>query len=453
MSTSIPISKLNETLYVTKDDLVAIVDSGSLTTFKATVETVNDFFSTSGSALSSSWATNSISVSYALNADTASYCYPDREYEMTASWAISSSYARTASLAVNSLTASRLEGIGESYEERMVISSSVSATGSAHISLLSKESLTSSITTDGVKERSFFFSKDYIAITQPSGITGYGKTFQYLTNSMVFDVGHDYVDFPGGPDIGLVASSSKGVLFQSDEAGNPNSGDRIGPLFFISSSGVTYGRTFEGYIYSSSIATTGPISFYGTASYASGSERAASSPFPLPMAAIVAFAGTPTSSKWDGWQWARGDTYNPATYPDFAIQVTNSFGHQATVTESIYNSLRRVDIGVIAGSSGVLSIFWNGTTTYYLNASSSNQYNVRISSLSNTHNYPYTITDYGWYPNVVLARNIATSASGFPNQFLAYTLGTEEYRVPNMNEYFVTNIVNDPLNWAIRLIV
>ena len=451
MSTNIPVSQLNELVSVTKDDFISVVDSGSLTTFKVEVETVNDYFSTSGSVLSGSWATNSISVSYALNADTASYCYPDRVYEMTASWAISSSYARTASLAVNSRTASRLEGIGDSYEERMIISSSVSVTGSGHISLLSKETLTSSITTDGVKEKSFFFSKDYTSAIQPTGITGYGKTFQYLANSMVFDVGHDYVDFPGGPDIAFIASSSKGMLFQSDEAGNSNNGDRIGPLLFISSSGTTYGRTFEGYIFSSSIAIGGPVSFYGTASAASGSDYAINSPFPLPMASIVAFAGTPTSSKWSDWQWSRGNTYNNLAYTDFATQVTNSFGHQATVTESIFNSTRRVHIGVIAGSSGVLSILWNGTTTYYLNLTATTTYNLSLSGLSNNYNYPYTITDYGWFPNVSMNRNIATSASVFANQFLSYTLGTEEYRLPSMNTYFRTYTTLTPLNWAIRL--
>jgi hypothetical protein len=456
MSTSIPISQLNETMYVTEDDMISIVDSGSITTFRATVKTVKDYFALSGSALSASWASASISASYAVNCDTASYMYP-RVYDMTASWAnnlVDGAVAGTASLAYHALTASRLEGIGSSYVERMSVSADVSITSSGHVSLRSRNQLTSSATTDSIKGQTLFFSKDYKAITQPAGITGYGKLFHFddgtQKQKMVFDVGHDYVATPDGPDINFIAGNSQGILFQSDEAGNPNGLSRTSSLVFLSASGVTYGRTFEGYVYSSSIATTGPVSFYGTASCASGSDYALNSPFPLPMAAVVAFAGTPTSSVWVDWAWSRGETYNQIAYPPFAAQVGTSFGTQATITESIFNNTRRISIGVTAGSSGILSVYWNNATTYYFNLVDY-PYNIVISSLSNNHNYPYVITDYGWYPSVSVSRTLCLSSSVFANAFLSYTLGTNDYRVPNMNQYFRTNTVLDPLNWAIRL--
>lgn len=455
MPTSILISQLSELTYITEDDIMMVVDSSSITTFRASVKTVKDYFASSGSVLSSSWASQSLSDSYAVNTNTASYMYP-RTYNTTASRAISSSNADTASLAYYAWTASRLEGIGESYEQNMVINSDVSITSSGNISLRNRNSLTSSVNTTSIKSNALFFSKDYTAVTQPAGITGYGKLFSYSTDSqdekIVFDVGHDFVPLLNGPNINLLSTSSRGILFQSDEAGNPNSQNRIGELFLLSG-GVTYGRTFEGYIFSSSIALIGPVSFYGTASAANTCSFAANSPFPLPMGAVVAFAGTPTGSKWDGWMLSTGSTYNPITYPDFAAQVTNSYGHQATVTESIFNSIRRVRIGVITGSSGVLRLFWNGVTTYYLNLTSSNRYGVTISSLVSLHNYPYTITDYGWYPNVVVSRTIAMSHSYDPNTVVTYTLGTEDYRVPGMDNYFSTLTDLNPLNWAIRLIV
>jgi len=456
MATNIPISQLNELMYVTEDDMISIVDSGSVTTFRATVKTVKDYFALSGSALSASWASASISASYAVKCDTASYMYPE-VYDMTASWAnnlVAGAVAGTASLAYNAHTASRLEGIGSSYEQRMVVSTDVSITSSGHISLRSRNQLTSSITTNSIKSNTLFFSKDYNAITQPLGITGYGKLFYFddgnQKQKMVFDVGHEYVATPNGPDIDALAGNSKGILFQVDEAGNSNGLNRTASLFFLSASGVTYGRTFEGYVFSSSIATTGPVSFYGTASFSSGSDYALNSPFPLPMAAVVAFAGTPTSSAWVDWVWSRGETYNQITYPPFAAQVGTSFGTQATVTESIFNNTRRVTIGVTAGSSGILSVYWNNTTTYYFNLTAY-LYNITISSLSNNHNYPYVITDYGWYPTVSTSRLLCLSSSGFPSAFLNYTLGTNDYRVPNMNYYFRTNTTLDPLNWAIRL--
>ena len=456
MSTYVPISQLNELMYVTEDDMISIVDSGSKTTFEATVKTVKDYFATSGSVLTSSWASQSISTSYAVKTDTASYMYP-RLYDMTASWAnnlVDGAVAGTASLAYNARTASRIEGIGSSYVERMVVSTDTSITSSGHVSLRSKNQLTSSATTDSIKSQTLFFSKDYKAITQPSGITGYGKLFHFddgVNQKMVFDVGHDYVVTPNGPDIASIAGNSQGILFQSDEAGNPNGLNRTSSLFFLSASGVTYGRTFEGYVYSSSIANSGQVSFYGTASFASGSEYAINSPFPLPMAAIVAYAGIPTGVEWTDWAWSMGETYNSIAYPSFAAQVGTSFGTQATVTEAIYANTRKIIITITAGSSGIVSILWNGVTYHYLNLQSTPTYTITITGLANSHAYSYVYTDYGWYPQVQVTRNFTLGIASAPVVNNTYNVGPTDYRVPNMQSYFLTQVVNDPLNWAIRL--
>lgn len=95
MSYSIPISALNELTIITSDDFFPIVDSGSLTTFRTPVDSFRIYIAESGSVISASWASSSLSSSYALSASWA-----DRAG--SASWADncrSASYARSASWA------------------------------------------------------------------------------------------------------------------------------------------------------------------------------------------------------------------------------------------------------------------------------------------------------------------------------------------------------------------
>jgi len=112
MSTSIRISSLNDLPVVSLEDFIPIVKSGSsdiLTTYKTTVSSFNDFIAVSGSVISASWASSSLSSSYLNGPHTGSTFG-------TASWAknaISASWAPapiSASWASSSISSSYLNG-------------------------------------------------------------------------------------------------------------------------------------------------------------------------------------------------------------------------------------------------------------------------------------------------------------------------------------------------------
>lgn len=90
---SIKISELDGLTTVTSDDFFPVVDSGSLTTFRVTVATLNNWFAISGSVLSASWASSSINSIRSISASFASA-------------SISSSFAVSASVAFRSVSGS-----------------------------------------------------------------------------------------------------------------------------------------------------------------------------------------------------------------------------------------------------------------------------------------------------------------------------------------------------------
>lgn len=110
MSTSIRISGLNDYTTIQFVDFIPIVKSGSLslmTTYRSSITSLNAFFATSGSTLSASWASASISASYAKNSSTASFLpLKSSAYQITSSWAFTSSVAIRAITASNADTAS-----------------------------------------------------------------------------------------------------------------------------------------------------------------------------------------------------------------------------------------------------------------------------------------------------------------------------------------------------------
>jgi hypothetical protein len=462
MSYSIPISSLNELIYITADDYMPIVDSGSMTTFKTSVNTFKNYFALSGSVLSASWASASISASYALNADTASYLYP-RLYEMTASWALNilwSSVVGTASLAYNARTASRLEGIGDSYERTLVINESLTTTGSGYIQIPRRTLATSTVgSMISLKSGSLFLNKDY---QRSFGTNGYGKLY-FLDNGtfagkLVFEVGDAYVPVDSfGPNIDAVSKVGKGFLFQSNEAGNLNNLQRTGSLLFISSSGVTYGRTFEGYIFSSSIATTGPVSFYGTASYAISSSYSRTSGVNVPVGTIVGYAGTVAPT---GWLICDGNLYDPLIYVDLADLIGTNYGRGLTISKastvehsSTYHDANdgTATITWVSGGSGNFSLKW-GVTTYYINGTTANF--KKFTGLGGGYysgqavNYSFVWTDLGTV--TAYTESIAVYYITPPVPTTNIALSATSYRIPNMTNYFLTYTTLNPFIWIIK---
>ena len=463
MSYSIPISSLNELTYITADDYMPIVDSGSMTTFRTSVNTFKNYFALSGSVLSASWSSASISSSYALNADSASYLYP-RLYEMTASWALNilwSSVVGTASLAYNAHTASRLEGIGDSYERTLVINESLTTTGSGYIQIGRRTSVASTVSSlTSIKSGSLFLNKDY---PRSAGTIGYGKIY-FLDDGtykgkLMFEVGDTYNALTNGPNIESLSAAGKGFLFQTNEAGNINNLQRTASLLFMSSSGVTYGRTFEGYVFSSSIANSGQVSFYGTASSAVSASFSKTSGVNVPVGTIVGYAGLTAPI---GWLKCDGSVYNNLVYINLAALIGTNYGKglRISVASTVetyspyggnYNRNGTATVSYVSGGSGNFSLTW-GASTYYINSSTANF--KKFTALHGGYAsgtatvYPFTWTDLGTsiaYPSSV---NVYYVTPPVPTTYI--DLAPATYRVPQMVGYFQTYTNLSPLIWIIK---
>lgn len=445
MSTSIPISQLDPDTLIHNEDFIAIVDSGSLTTFRASMKTLNDYFATSGSILSASFTSQSISTSYAVNADTASYLFP-RLYLMTASFALNvppTTVVQSASLAKNAQTASRLEGIGSSFANSLIINNSLSATGSAYIAIQARKNITSSINIGSIKSDSLFFNKDY-----SSGINGYSKAFfsdNNFTNlgKFVFEIGDTFTNVNSiGPDIDGIVLRSKGILFEINEAGNLDAQTRTGSLAFISGSGRTYLRIAEAQEFSSSVIGNGGIGFFGTASYALQASFSLATTQNLPVGSVVAYASTGSIPN---WLLSDGSTFDNIGLPILASEVSNSFGKPLNLNTVSSPTAHSFTINFLSGGSGIFQVYIN-SVTHSVNLQTS--YSLSIPSLS-PGLYPYAIIDNGFNPDAEYDLTAIVAASG-PVTSSTFTVGTSAYRLPSVNQYFVIGLALNPLDWIIH---
>lgn len=109
---SIKISELDALSAVLAPDFFPVVQSGSMTTFRVTINTLNDWMRISGSALSASWASQSLFTGRANTAISASH----------ASSSVSASYAASASVAY-SLNYTPISAITASYASASLSSS------------------------------------------------------------------------------------------------------------------------------------------------------------------------------------------------------------------------------------------------------------------------------------------------------------------------------------------
>lgn len=102
---SIKISELDALSAVVAADFFPTVQSGSLTTFRVNISTLNNWFRISGSCISSSWASSSLNALASVSSSWASASISS-SFAISASKAVSSSYATTSSYALLALTAS-----------------------------------------------------------------------------------------------------------------------------------------------------------------------------------------------------------------------------------------------------------------------------------------------------------------------------------------------------------
>lgn len=451
----IPISQLANNPTITIDDYTSVVDSASLTTYRVSIGTVNTFFAESGSNLSASFTSESISTSFDIFTDTASWVQPIIHL-MTSSWAVNvnpTTVVGTSSLAYHALTASRLEGIGSSYENDMIISESLMMGDGSSIQVAPHLDLTSSQTIPEIKADSVFFPHDY------SLSDGFGKIFfnkgGVNRGKTVFGLGGSYVNVSDiGPDIDSISKTSKGILFQTDEAGG--GGQKTSSLVYVRENGRTYTRYAEALEYSSSRALTNQ-SFYGTASFALFASFSLTSPTQWPLGALVMYAGTPpTSPAWTNWTASFGQTYNTLLYPDFMAQTGTSYCTQTFFTETAHPRGTHelppgswIEITITSGGSGLFSLQM-GANTWYLNAITG--YTYRITGLVVSTAYTYTLTDYGYTGNVPSQTNIVNiGAAGGPNVVTPRIMGFNGFRVPQMFYHFRTYAVVTPLSWMVLM--
>lgn len=455
MSNSIPISGLNQRGYMTKSDFFAFVDSSSLTTLRTSVNVLNDFFSVSGAVLSSSWSSGSISSSYALNSDTASYLFP-RLYNMTASWAqnvVWGNVVGTSSLSYHALTASHLGGVNTSYETSMIINNNLSTTSSAYVEVQNRSNMIS-VGVPAIKQRSLFLNKDYVP-----GTSNYGKIYFFEDNTntrgkVVFEFGGEYSPVNSiGPDIDSIAANKKGFLFQTNECGNTNGLQRTGSLMFISGSGRTYARIFEAQEFSSSLNSTNQVGFYGTASYALVANYSLGASNVIPTGMIVAYAGsTPPPS----WLNCDGTVYNTSSYSALTALIGTNYGKSQVISQyvvpetvSTYHDASNGSITVTftSGGSGVFRINWFGTN-YYINAQTANSWGV--GGLHGPQTYTYYIYDYGFSPEVQYTVSATVPYGGGAATYPS-TISSATYRLPRMSSnYFLTYASLNPLIWIIK---
>lgn len=109
MSTSVPISGLGVLSQIRSVDFIPIVQSGStpaLTTYRASVQSINDYMAESGSVLTAFFASQSVNATHSILADSASYLFQNILYNATVTSSVSSSWARIAVSASNAQTSS-----------------------------------------------------------------------------------------------------------------------------------------------------------------------------------------------------------------------------------------------------------------------------------------------------------------------------------------------------------
>jgi len=259
---SVKISQLRDLPLISSDDFFPLVDSGSLTTYHADFNDVNAWLKLYGSA---SWATSSISSSYARTSS----------FSISSSWApagaiqttvLSASWASSSISASFALTASNLKGFGTSSEQTMIISTSLVLAADAGMLLPRKSYILQS--QEGLAANSLFFNKNY-GIESSVISNDFGRIF-YIENPvdsgrLVIELG-DNTDSTAsmGPSIDVISRTNPGFLFSTQ---NINITAATSSLLFLRTDGTLYGRVFEGREFSASFLAN-RVGFYGTASCA-----------------------------------------------------------------------------------------------------------------------------------------------------------------------------------------
>lgn len=345
---SVKISELNELLSITSDDYLAIVDSGSQTTYRASFNTINDWMSVYGSAsfaisashaVMADTASHVVSASYALRATTSSYALTASYYDVSGyspGFATSASYASTASC---------LHGNGTSWENYLQISGSLKISASAGIHVPRKRNVLS----EPASNNSIFFNdqfgvvpsyNDWANIHYAEDITDSGR--------LVFQLGDNigpliYID-TSKFNLETLGRNFPGFLWQFM---NTNGFLATGSLMFLSAGGRLYVRAANAQSFTSSI--NPGIGFVGTASWAQNLVGGAGTLVEPPIGSIMDYAGTSAPAD-TNWKLCDGSELSQAGYPTLYALLGTTWGTAAAGNFKLPDLRKRMTIG--AGTPG-----------------------------------------------------------------------------------------------------
>jgi len=284
---SVKISELDRLLTITSDDFIPLVDSASYTTYRVTLDVLNDWMQTTASVLSSSYA---LSASYALSSSYAlSASWADRagsaSYALTASYYDLSGFAPdTSAFANTAKTASCLQGVGTSWEKNFQVSASLKVSSSAYMSLGRKRDVEG----ESITENSMFFHNEYGTEASSNDWARIYFAENVLDSGrMVFEHGDELdTQLPQGPNIDYHGINSPGFLWQTFQASGPYA---TGSLMFLKTDGKLYVRAAEAREFSASFQEA-KVGFYGTASHAvtaAYADTSGGTPTPTPMPYLI----------------------------------------------------------------------------------------------------------------------------------------------------------------------
>lgn len=348
---SVKISELNELLSITSDDYLAIVDSGSQTTYRASFNTINDWMSVYGSAsfaisashaVMADTASHVVSASYALRATTSSYALTASYYDVSGyspGFATSASYASTASC---------LHGNGTSWEKYMQISGSLKLSGGAWIGIPRKLSvLSESRYANSVYFNTSWLSAgtdDWARIYYMENFQDKGRlVFEHGDNLVYHNPGDDYLLLPKGPDIDYLSMNYPGFLWQTYADIYEGA---TGSLMFLRTNGDLFLRSATARNFTASVVGEG---FHGTASWAQNLVGGAGTLVEPPIGSIMDYAGTSAPAD-TNWKLCDGSELSQAGYPTLYALLGTTWGTAAAGNFKLPDLRKRMTIG--AGTPG-----------------------------------------------------------------------------------------------------
>lgn len=199
-----------------------------------------------------------------------------------------------------------------------------------------------------------------------------------------------------------------------------------------------------------------------SSSFASSSLSCVTSSFALatgrtvPVGTICAYAGTSAPA---GWLKCDGSII-PVTADNAALIALIGYSYSPipsctiTITHQTANAYQDLNNGTVtftfSGGSGVYAVYWAATmTTWNLTSTSPTKVFTGLDGYPDPQNYNYTLYDTGVTP-VISQAGTAQVGYNRVGSSTVVTIGTSQYRTPNLTNYFDHTGIVSPLIWIIK---